>query len=112
MAKGILGKKVGMTQVFSLEGTLIPVTVIEVTPNVVLQKKFGWHCARHTFAVLSLEAGADLYTVSKLLGHTDIATTQVYAKATDTMKRDAVKRLEDIDLTGGTHEIIPMKKKA
>ncbi|HOH18304.1 MAG TPA: 50S ribosomal protein L3 [Bacilli bacterium] len=39
MAKGILGKKVGMTQVFSLEGTLIPVTVIEVTPNVVLQKK-------------------------------------------------------------------------
>jgi integrase len=77
-----------------------------------IQKKFGWHCARHTFAVLSLEAGADLYTVSKLLGHTDIATTQVYAKATDTMKRDAVKRLEDIDLTGGTHEIIPLKRKA
>ncbi|MGD9886442.1 MAG: 50S ribosomal protein L3 [Bacilli bacterium] len=39
MAKGILGKKVGMTQVFSTEGTLIPVTVVEVTPNVVLQKK-------------------------------------------------------------------------
>ena len=39
MAKGILGKKVGMTQIFSEAGTLIPVTVIEVTPNVVLQKK-------------------------------------------------------------------------
>lgn len=39
MAKGILGKKVGMTQVFSETGLLIPVTVIEVTPNVVLQKK-------------------------------------------------------------------------
>jgi large subunit ribosomal protein L3 len=39
MAKGILGRKVGMTQVFSAEGNLIPVTVIEVTPNVVLQKK-------------------------------------------------------------------------
>ncbi|MGD9605754.1 MAG: 50S ribosomal protein L3 [Bacilli bacterium] len=39
MAKGILGKKVGMTQIFSTEGTLIPVTVVEVTPNVVLQKK-------------------------------------------------------------------------
>jgi large subunit ribosomal protein L3 len=39
MAKGILGKKVGMTQIFSPEGTLIPVTVIEVSPNVVLQKK-------------------------------------------------------------------------
>lgn len=39
MAKGILGKKVGMTQIFTEDGLLIPVTVIEVTPNVVLQKK-------------------------------------------------------------------------
>lgn len=39
MAKGILGRKVGMTQVFDNEGRLIPVTIVEVTPNVVLQKK-------------------------------------------------------------------------
>ena len=39
MAKGILGKKIGMTQVFAADGTLVPVTVIEVSPNVVLQKK-------------------------------------------------------------------------
>ena len=39
MAKGILGKKVGMTLVFTADGTLVPVTVIEVSPNVVLQKK-------------------------------------------------------------------------
>ncbi len=37
--KGILGRKLGMTQVFTEEGTLIPVTVVEATPNVVLQKK-------------------------------------------------------------------------
>lgn len=37
--KGILGRKLGMTQVFTVEGDLIPVTVIEVEPNVVLQKK-------------------------------------------------------------------------
>ncbi len=37
--KGILGRKLGMTQVFTVDGTLIPVTVIEVQPNVVLQKK-------------------------------------------------------------------------
>jgi len=37
--KGILGKKVGMTQIFTANGELIPVTVIEATPNVVLQKK-------------------------------------------------------------------------
>ncbi len=37
--KGILGKKVGMTQVFTENGELIPVTVVETTPNVVLQVK-------------------------------------------------------------------------
>lgn len=37
--KGILGRKLGMTQVFSTDGVQIPVTVIEVTPNVVLQQK-------------------------------------------------------------------------
>ena len=37
--KGILGKKIGMTQVFTKEGKLIPVTVIEVEPNVVTQIK-------------------------------------------------------------------------
>ncbi|MGX6971385.1 50S ribosomal protein L3 [Vagococcus bubulae] len=39
MTKGILGKKVGMTQIFTENGELIPVTVIEATPNVVLQVK-------------------------------------------------------------------------
>ena len=37
--KGILGRKIGMTQVFTTDGRLIPVTVVEATPNVVLQKK-------------------------------------------------------------------------
>jgi large subunit ribosomal protein L3 len=39
MTKGILGRKIGMTQVFVGNGELVPVTVIEATPNVVLQKK-------------------------------------------------------------------------
>ncbi len=37
--KGLMGRKLGMTQVFATDGTLIPVTVVEVTPNVVMQKK-------------------------------------------------------------------------
>ena len=37
--KGILGRKLGMTQVFTEDGTLIPVTVVEASPNIVLQKK-------------------------------------------------------------------------
>ncbi len=39
MTKGILGKKVGMTQIFTESGELVPVTVVEATPNVVLQLK-------------------------------------------------------------------------
>ncbi|MFZ7947108.1 MULTISPECIES: 50S ribosomal protein L3 [Bacillaceae] len=39
MTKGILGRKIGMTQVFAENGILIPVTVVEAAPNVVLQKK-------------------------------------------------------------------------
>ncbi len=39
MTKGILGRKIGMTQLFSETGELIPVTVIQAEPNVVLQKR-------------------------------------------------------------------------
>jgi site-specific recombinase XerD len=63
-----------------------------------IEKHIGWHTARHTFAVLSLESGAEIYTVSKLLGHTSIKTTQIYAKATDKMKREAVNALPMIEI--------------
>lgn len=43
-----------------------------------INKHITFHCARHTFAVMMLDLGVDLYTVSKLLGHKSIETTQVY----------------------------------
>lgn len=49
-----------------------------------------FHCARHTFATMMLTLGADLYTVSKLLGHTSVKMTQVYAKIVNKKKDDAV----------------------
>lgn len=63
-----------------------------------IEKKIGWHTARHTFATLTLENGADFFTVSKLLGHTKTATTAVYTKATDKLKREAVNALPEIEL--------------
>jgi integrase len=63
-----------------------------------ITKEIGWHTARHTFAVLALEGGCDIYTLSKLLGHTDVKTTQIYAQATDKMKRAAVDALPAVEI--------------
>lgn len=53
-------------------------------------KPITLHCARHTLTTLDLAYGADLYTVSKLLGHKRVTTTRVYAKIVDESKRKAV----------------------
>lgn len=61
-----------------------------------INKQVTFHTARHTFATLLLTKGADLYTTSKLLGHTDISTTQIYAKIVDAKKREAVELLDNM----------------
>lgn len=61
-----------------------------------IDKHITFHCARHSFAVMMLDLGVDLYTVSKLLGHKSIETTQVYAKILDKNKQAAVARIPNI----------------
>jgi len=56
-------------------------------------KRITFHCARHTFATLQLALGTDIYTVSKLLGHKDLRTTQVYSKVIDERKKQAVSKI-------------------
>jgi site-specific recombinase XerD len=45
-----------------------------------IKKKITFHLSRHTFATLALTKGVSIESVSKMLGHTDIRTTQIYAR--------------------------------
>lgn len=58
-------------------------------------KNVSFHTSRHTFAVLTLAAGGDIYTVGKLLGHTSINSTQVYADVVMETKVEAISRISN-----------------
>lgn len=53
-----------------------------------------FYFTRHTFATLQLANGTDIYTVSKMLGHTNVKTTQVYAKVVDEKKNKAANAIQ------------------
>lgn len=59
-----------------------------------ISKDITFHCFRHTYATLQLYNGTDIYTVSKMLGHKDIKTTQVYVKIVDDSKRKTVDKIK------------------
>lgn len=59
-----------------------------------ITKNITFHCARHTYATLQLTMGTDIYTVSKLLGHRELKTTQIYAKVIDNKKKEAANKIQ------------------
>lgn len=61
-----------------------------------IDKEITFHCGRHTFAVMMLDLGTDIYTVSKLLGHRELSTTQIYARVLDKNKQKAVQQIPKI----------------
>lgn len=59
-----------------------------------ITKNITFHCFRHTFATLQLSKGTDIYTVSKMLGHRELKTTQIYTKVIDATKREAADKIQ------------------
>ncbi len=59
-----------------------------------ITRNITFHCFRHTYATLQLSGGTDIYTVSKMLGHTNVRTTQIYAKVVDEKKQKATNAIK------------------
>lgn len=64
-----------------------------------IKKKISWHCARHSFAVNVLSKGANIKTVSSLLGHTSVRMTERYLHVVDSLKQDAIDSLGEINFS-------------
>ena len=66
----------------------------EVAKMCGIEKRTSFHLSRHTFAVLALNYGMPIESVSKILGHTNITTTQIYAKVTNTKLEHDISMFE------------------
>ena len=58
-----------------------------------LAQPITFHCFRHTYATLQIAAGTDIFTVSKMLTHKNVATTQIYAELVSEKKRETVDKI-------------------
>lgn len=56
-------------------------------------KSISYHCSHHTFGSLQVDAGTSIYDVQHMLGHKNVATTQIYADMADEVKRQSVDRI-------------------
>lgn len=93
-AEQLLGnRKSGEIRVFKLPNVTATNRIIDKWTHAAgIVKNLTFHCARHTFATMLLANGVDIFTVSKLLGHRNVSTTQIYAKVLDEAKRRAVNQ--------------------
>lgn len=91
------------TPFFSLPtNATVSYTIKEWMKAADIDKHITFHCSRHTFATTLLTLGADLYVTSKLLGHRNIQTTEIYAKVVDEKKIESVYLLDEMFLDKGT----------
>ena len=61
-----------------------------------ITKSVTFHAGRHTFAVNQLARGVDIYSLSRLLGHSELRTTEIYADILETRRTEAMRSFTDI----------------
>lgn len=94
-ARNILGKRGDESQnvFFGLKkwdvDRVLPVWITRAG----ITKHITFHCFRHTYATLQISLGTDIFTISKMLGHKNVKTTQIYTKIIDEKKREAANRI-------------------
>ena len=79
--------------------TIINRSLKVIAKNCKIEKSVSTHIGRHSFAVNSITMGGDIYVLSKLLGHTSIKTTEIYAKAVDKKKDELIDLWDDFKRT-------------
>lgn len=87
------------TRIFTYKGAGIKADFIskkfkKLVVNAEINREFNFHSLRHTFASWLVQKGVSIYEVSKLLGHADIKTTQIYAHLRSDDLRNAVEKLD------------------
>ena len=100
-AREILGeRKLGSDRVFKglKYGVSFNNEIVRWCNRAEIYKHITFHSARHTNAVLLLENGADIYTVSKRLGHREIRTTAIYAKIVDKKMKEASELIPHLNI--------------
>lgn len=100
-ARDLLGERKGnMNRVFiGLKYSAVYNNAIVLWCNKAgISKHITFHSARHTHAVILLENGADIYTVSKRLGHREIRTTAIYAKIVDERMKEAANFFPSVNI--------------
>lgn len=95
-------QKPGEKKIFaSMEYRMMAKRILKVMQEIGVTKHITMHCARHSFAVLAITKGMPIESVSRILGHTNITTTQIYAKITmqklDADMDDFEKQLHDLN---------------
>ena len=65
-----------------------------------IDKHITWHCGRHSFATALLSNGANIKVVSSLLGHSTLKFTEIYVRAVDKLKEEAINSLPELNIQG------------